>query len=389
MASIRKRRKGVKEGWVIIDKWQPKKGSKTVTVRTGLRWAAGAWDPQRIVKGVKKPGYTYKSFPDGEQGYQEARAWAEQMSKDIKLRKATATKFTLEDVGKKYVEHLELTKDDNKRHVDQVRQCVRLGIEAGLGDILAEEFPSAVETWLRSLKTSRGKVASASLKNKFLGFIKSICVYARRRHGALLNRMDVVDPFKKPKAMKEVYSLEELRAMLSDAKRDDPLYVYIALMIYLGFRPSECLSLRSEDVNIENETVRLRHDAAGNKLQREALVPLQPELKDILVEAKFDTRPTLVPEVFVMRPRADSLLRATRSYIESVGVAPRKMIRHAFRNSFASLHAAIGTNFSMVLTFLNHSDVTVSNAYQSAAMAYRDGVKNWTKDGSFYLTRGK
>lgn len=385
MAAIRKRAKGVWEGWVVQDRWKPLRDG-TPKPKTGLRWTAGAWDPNRIVNGAKKPGYKFKSFPDGDQGYADARDWAVKTAEEFKSLKATATTFMLSDIGEKYCEHLELTKGDNPRHVAQVRQCVRLGVEAGLGDILSERFAYDVERWLRAMKTSREFPAAASTRNKFLGFIKSISTYAKKRHGAPVNRMDTVESFKQKKAMKEVYSLDELRLLLADKMRDDELYVYIATMIYLGFRPSECAALTINDFDFTNMTVRLRSEVEGNKFQREALVPLQVELHDIL--QSLDAK-AILPLKYAEKDRADCLLRAVNKYIVKAGVIPKKMVRHAFRNSFASLHAAIGTNFAQVLSYLNHADVSVSKDYQSAGMVYINAVKTWPRDGQFFIVRSQ
>ena len=389
MATFRKRTKGVKTGWTIIDKWAAKgrNANEAGKSRTGMRWMAGAWDPHRRKDGIPKPGYDYKGFPDDAEGYQAARAWAESRAASFKQKVATSTKFLFSDVGATYIAHLDEVKQVSKRHLDQVSQCVRLGCQVGLGDILDDKFAANVERWLSHMKTSHGDLASASLRNKFLGFIKSICSHARKRLGAPSNPMDVVDPFQQAKPLKMAYTLQELRALLNPSLCDHELYVYIALMVYMGFRPSECLHLELTDFDFANSTVRLRYDVKGNKKKREAIVPLQPELKDILVRLVLPNRSSLVPERYRSAARADAVLRAIKGYIKKEGVNPPRMFRHAFRNTFASLHAAIGTNFASVLSMLNHNDVAVSSAYQSLGITFHVEVANWPKDQSFYILR--
>lgn len=388
MANIRKRVKGQKKGWMVVDRWQ-KQRNGTIPDKTGHRWKAAAWDAEKRVGGKLKPGYTYESsFTNDDAGYLAAKAWAEAKAKAIKSHDATATTFALGDIGKRYVEHLRTTKNRNPRHVAQVEQCIDLGVKAGLGDILDELYPDRVEAWLAKLTTSHALPASVSLKNKFLGFLKAISVHARKRHRAPINRLEVVDALTREQPFKEVYTVPELRRMLAPECASDPIYAYIALMVYVGCRPSEAKALTWADVDFEADSIRLRAEAAGNKFGRENIVPLQSELADILRPIRKVGAVPILSEPWASHKRADCLLDAVREYLNRCKVTPKKMLRHSFRNTFGSLHAAMGTNFAEVRDMMGHRDVRVAADYQSVAKVYKNDVKGWRQhEDGFFLIR--
>ena len=63
------------------------------------------------------------------------------------------------------------------------------------------------------------------------------------------------------------------------------------------------------------------------------------------------------------------------------------MPRQAFRHTCASLLTAIGVPWPEVRGLLNHEDLRVAADYAKCSLLFREQVRHWPRDGSFWICR--
>ncbi len=357
-------------GYQVRDRWV-ERGTET-----GLRFMGRAWDEaaQR---------YKSKCFGSAE----EAEAWAKQKAAKFILGQDTARPSTVADLGARYLEYLR-GRDRAERHLQQIEQAFREMQGAGVVDLCADDVCAKAERWLKDMTNHRtGERASPQQKNRFLGYARALSRWARRRQLIPFDRLDAVDPFPEPKPMKEVYTVEELRRLLAPKREGEEMFTYIALMVYLGCRPSEAKNLTWLNVDWATSTVNFPEDLGGNKLKRGYAVPLPPELAEILKPfAKVSPDP-IIAERYANGPSHHGLHKAVLRYLADCGVEPRGRPRHAFRNTCASLLTAIRVPWAEIRSLLNHDDMRISADYSKCAVQFRQAVRLWPKDGTFWLRR--
>jgi len=358
---------------VITDRWKAKGRQE------GKRWMVRAWD-------ARQRRYLQQSFDDEIAG----KAWADKKVAELHLGMDTAVAATLEGIGPLYLLHLS-QRERSERHVQQVKRTLERLREAGINDLRDERLPAQMEHWLHLLSQERRgcgqRAASASHRNHLLRIAKGVTRFAVRRRMLPYNLLDVVDPLPAPKPMKQVYSVAELQRVLAPKREGDDLFTYFALMIYLGCRPSEAKNLLWSNLSWEADTITIPAGIKGNKLAREYVVPMQPELRHILqARARVGNVP-IIPERYANAPSHHGLFKAVKRYLLDCGIEPRKMMRHAFRHTCASLLTAIGIPWPEARALLNHEDLRVSADYARCSLNFRQEVKDWPRDSSFWVRR--
>lgn len=358
---------------VITDRWKAKGREE------GKRWMARAWDR-------RARRYLYGSFEQPE----AAREWAERKVAELHLGLDTAVPATVSGIMPLYIQHL-THRARTARHVQQTKRILERLIEAGIDDLRDEALPGRLEHWLSSLKQERRGCehlnASPAHRNHLLRIIKALARFAVRRRMLPYNLPDVVDPFPEPKPLKQVYTVAELRRVLAPHRESHDLYTYFAMMIHLGCRPSEAAHLRWSNIDWDSRTVTVPAGIQGNKLARSYVVPLPPELHAILKPRAMIGSAHIIPERYSSAPSHHGIFKAVKNYLHECGVEPRKMARHAFRHTCASLLTAIGVPWPEVRALLNHEDLRVSADYAKCSLLYREEVKRWPRDASFWITR--
>ncbi len=358
-------------GYSIADRWKERRRE------VGKQWQARVWDSTQS-------RYHRKSFED--RG--DAIKWAEHRQAELLLGTSIKTRCTsLKEVGDDYLSDLKDRKRSD-RHIQQVKQILDDFIAAGMTSLVDDDLPCKVRRYLSTLKKRRGAgEASDTTKNKFLGVMKAVSRYANEWRMTPYDLMLPVKPFSTKKAIKECYTMDELRLLLSEMMASHELYCYVAFLIYTGVRGSEAKCVLWKMIDWSSRTLLIPASAEGNKLKRDYRLPLQTELVNILRPRASVGCCHLLPDKYVTAKRNDYLMRAMKRYFKLAGVAPKSMYRHAFRNTCASLLTAIDVPFYEVLTLLNHQDVKVSQEYASGSLIYRSDVESWTKDKEFYILR--
>lgn len=195
-------------------------------------------------------------------------------------------------------------------------------------------------------------------------------------------------PAKKPRAVPFIYSQHDIDALLAacdtafaDERVAATVRTVIGLLTATGLRIGEALSLRVDDIDIDNDVLVIK---AAKSAER--LVPLHPStttaLNDyIALPARTATHPDPHGPVFVTGKGTGyvyvSFLALFKRAREVAGLTPRGRARprlHDLRHTFATAHMSAAythggdpdRTLSLLATWLGHSDAAHTYWYLTA-----------------------
>lgn len=168
-----------------------------------------------------------------------------------------------------------------------------------------------------------------------------------------------------PKAL----TRDELKALSTVIKTDDPLYLPFHIAINTGMRRGEVMGLLWEDVDLFKGQLLISRSYSGpTKSGKSRVIPISSALEKVLI-AKFpigsynrgrvQRTGNLIPSMFDPNPL---LKRACRE----AGI--KTITFHALRHTFATLALDAGRSPTLVSKVLGHSNVaTTLNVYWSSS----------------------
>ncbi len=230
-----------------------------------------------------------------------------------------------------------------------------------------------IDAW----KRKRGATVSARSHNIELETLKLILRYAVDRGIVLENAAEKLKRRKQPKSIIELPSHAEFRSLVKTL-REAPLAVasgataMVEFLAYSGMRVGEAREVRFEDVNLEAGSVLITGGELGTKNHQERVIPLFPNLRNLLVRliAAHDSTDMSERVFDIDSPRGAMKLACKRAGLKQFSV-------HSLRHFFASNAIESGINFKVISDWLGHSDggTLVAKTYghlradYSAAMA--------------------
>lgn len=166
----------------------------------------------------------------------------------------------------------------------------------------------------------------------------------------------------------DILSLEEIKRLLNEAKRiEHPWYPIWATALLTGMRNGELYALEWDDVDFENEIVRV--SKSFNKRMNEIKstkagywrnVPMSPELKKLFLNLKSSSKGKFVLPRFRDWQRGDQA-RILKMFLRDIGLQPVKF--HALRACFATQLLAKGTPAAIVMKICGWRDLKTMEFY--------------------------
>ena len=373
-----------RSGIVIVDRWIDTKRStplNTVLLTSSLRspketrYRARAWDHHAPPSspGGRVGRYKDKCFPT----IREAQEWALNERVNFSKGVASAVTTTMPALGELYLESQRnrIGKPVTLRHQQQTQQVIDGIIQAGGHDVTHPSFPDLVQRWLSRLQVRRHRKstprpASMSLQCKFLTIARSIMNYARKRRFIAYNPLEIITTARQPVLRRQVFTVAELRQLVSDDSRipgaeayavataklelygnqkeaakalgiapstlhyrlahppaPDPWWMATVLCTYLGCRISTAIALTPHQVNLARKEINIPAIFPGNKTRLEMLVPIQPELHDILTEVLGQPQVAMdMPLVgaHFLTYTTSNLTNGFKDYVRRVGIDRRE-----------------------------------------------------------------
>lgn len=181
----------------------------------------------------------------------------------------------------------------------------------------------------------------------------------------------------------DAYTLEELK--LIESKATGVLYIIYCVAINTGLRKIDIINLKKEDVNLEENFIKVKTQKTGSVV----VLPMLPKLRKLVEEYITSEGEYLFPELHSLN---DSLVSTMFSnFLEEIGIPHTKNGRcvkgiHSFRHTFVYLAAKGGIPINIVQAIVGHATQTMTMHYSQHA-SLEDTKKSLTKLPSF-LTMG-
>lgn len=217
------------------------------------------------------------------------------------------------------------------------RRAWSLGKLAAAGP-LGEHTPESIEMFLAHWQSAQSRYSVRSDAHQFYR-------WAIRRHLLDYDPTLEVDAPRLPTRAATPIDLDDLRRAIDAANHDQR--VAVMLGAYAGLRVSEIAALDAGDVHRRNGLLVVR----GGKGGRDEVVPLAPELADVLPHTGPAVRYTT----------GQAVGAAIRRLFRSLGISARP---HDLRHTFGTAAARrAGGNMVLVARLMRHQSITTTQRY--------------------------
>ena len=173
-------------------------------------------------------------------------------------------RVTFRELSEEWLNMIEVTKAQKIASIERLKGC-RERLYAAFGDLdiskityrMIQQFVIALSKPGENQTTGGG--LSEKTQKHYLWFISDVMHYAIKCGIIFSNPCQNITVIRSDPKERDVYSLSELRSILSAIEQDAPLQykAYFAITAYLGLRRGEVLGLEFKDFDAERSTVRI------------------------------------------------------------------------------------------------------------------------------------
>lgn len=310
--------------------------------------------------------------------------------------------ITFGELAEEWLDLIEASDKQKSSSIQRLKICKERTYQAIGNTEIKKITYRQIQAFIRSLSEDgvnqrTGGGLSAKTQKHYLTLISDVMQYAIRCGIISVNPCRNVEIFhvKTEKPEKDVYSLDEVRAILAAVNEQAPINyrAYFALTAYLGLRRGEVLGLEYKDFNYSNKTVSINRTSNYQSADKGTYTstPKTKTSRRVLFvpDTVLDIVRLLQAEQEEQRLKLGDLWQDTdRLFIQWDGRPahpntfytwlykfcqknglPFKGL-HAFRHSFATQAITNGADVSTVSAILGHSQTsTTLNIYTHAVQA--------------------
>jgi integrase len=306
----------------------------------------------------------------------KAKDWVRITEQKIKDGKYGITdnsnKYTVNDIIDRYIKTVLIHKGNIKQDWESQLKWWASKIGYYTLSSVSPSLISETRDILLSEKNNRGEVRKNSTINRYTTTLQ--CVFA-----IAINEWDLLDtnPFTKikklpePKGRIRYLNENERITLLNECKKATNPYLYPAVITALstGARKMEILSLKWENVDLEEGIAIVPHTKNGTPRTLNLLGPIQDEFQK-LKSIKRDNDIYVFPSIDGKKP-----FDITRSWKKAISNAEIKDFRfHDLRHTTASYLAMEGKSLIEIKEMLNHKDLQSVNRYSHIAENHKRTV---------------
>ena len=301
----------------------------------------------------------------GTRSVREAKAFEEELRAEIRAalaepESAPRLTLTLGEALQRYEStHLRLTKGSERSF--KSTQCLLRKLQELLGGsaVRLEEIGASEVACLKERLLNAGR-APATV-NQYLAFLRALLKRASEEWGVETSGVRFrLLPLRNARVRQ--LSLDEEQRLLTALERVEPLHRLVRFLLGTGVRLREALQLTWDDVDLEAQTVTLRHTKNGET----RLIPLQASELELL-RTGYKKAGRSCPWVFPWY----SARVAPREYKSPHGAFKSACVRagvtdfriHDLRHTFASRCVARGVGLYHVSRLLGHRDLRMTARY--------------------------
>jgi integrase/recombinase XerD len=217
-----------------------------------------------------------------------------------------------------------------------------------------------IEQYLSYLREEK-KYAPSSLKRKLACYC-TFYKYCVRKRLAKVNIAQEVMPIRVKSVERTYLKEDEVRQLVDEI--DHPLIqLVVQTLFYTGMRISECMYLTMEDVDFEQNIIRVIEGKGG----KDRILPMNHKLRHLLLEYRNHWRPRVDSPYFFCTLKSGML---HRNYVNMIIQQTlkrlgwnRKITAHTMRHSFASSLVQKEVNIVKIQKLLGHSSLVTTSVY--------------------------
>lgn len=189
---------------------------------------------------------------------------------------------------------------------------------------------------------------SSGTKGSLKSILKGVFKYAQKLQIIKENYSELIEIGKKEKVViRKVFSRQEIEFLFSQTT-NEMMAKHILIMIYTGIRVNEYLSLKMEDFDLENFTIR-----TGSKTEagKNRLIPIHSKIREFLKNVLTEKTNKSSYEAFRKHFKA-FLLKYNELGEHTI---------HDTRHTFASMLSTAGANEVAITEMIGHTNISTTN----------------------------
>ncbi len=187
---------------------------------------------------------------------------------------------------------------------------------------------------------------------------------------------------KRPQTVPNYLMNDEVSTIIKNCKNLKERLI-VKLLVYTGIRVSELCSIRIQDIDINNKTLKIR----SGKGDKDRLVVYSDKVVPDLRLYLMETRETkgrsdfLFPTSKSKRVSPVTIERVIRNIVRRSGI-PKKITPHTFRHTFATSLLRNGADLRIIQLLLGHSSISTTQIYthmddRALKMGYEKFIPNY------------
>lgn len=255
--------------------------------------------------------------------------------------------------------------------LDQIARGNRNG--ASITHAICNASTDAVREYLAHLSTHSYSAATMARK---IATLRSFYKWAHKRGLVETNPMTLIRTPRQAKRLPKAISVEQIEQLIATPDDGDVLgardRAMLTTLYFTGLRVSELVDLNIEDLDLENEMIRVRGKGKKERLVpiiRNAQVAIRHYIEVLRNDARFAhcwgpgaTGKPLFINKHGGRLSSRSVRRKLDKYLREVGLDPA-ISPHTLRHSFATHMLDNGADLRSVQELLGHRSLSTTQTY--------------------------
>jgi integrase/recombinase XerD len=176
---------------------------------------------------------------------------------------------------------------------------------------------------------------------------------------------------KKENTLPDILTTEEIKKMINNTSNIKHKLI-IKLLYGCGLRVSEIVNLNSDDLNFEENLIKIR--LAKGKKDRFVKIPTSLK-EDLRNYVRINGSNILFPSNRCRKLTKDTIQKIVRNAAKKAGIKKR-VYPHLLRHSFATHLLEQGTDLKIIQKLLGHSDIKTTQVYLQISQASIKNIKS-------------
>lgn len=319
------------------------------------------------------------------QAEKEAQRQAILFEDNIKRNDLTGKRLKFKDLAEEWITIQEKTHNMKPSTIARIK-TLRERTYNAIGKTYVDNITyRQIQSFIFSLaddgvNQTTGKGLSQKTQKHYITFISDVMKYARKCGIIVNNPCTEIETVRTPKKEKDIYSVEEVRAILDKINKTAPLkYKVMAnILAYSGLRRGELLGLQFKDFDFYKCTARIERTLqyqTGNGIytttpkteSSRRIIKLQPFIIDLVKQLKVENAAKCKSDWLFVQCNGEPIHpNSFYTWLERFCKKENLPFKglHSFRHTYITVSIMGGQNLKAVSTSVGHSNTsTTLNIY--------------------------